>query len=215
MKLKNIKPAPAAKATKTSPATAKAKKPVPSSKASGSVKPEGVITADTFDGKTFFVMSKAPTIQIKKEATGRKIPDDMKPGILTITGPHGTLAHNVRHSGSIYARQVGARDRFGCLSAIEKATKELAVKIVSLKDLVAQAKKIGHAATIVRQSDDAEFTGIYVTEPGKSYTVFLAIDKSGTVTVMNTEPVRHYNAKPVQFVEKTKLDFAKVSARIK
>lgn len=218
MKLKSAGIKPKTKTSnkgETTKTVAKAQKPAPTSPASKADKPAGVITDDTFDSKTFFVMSKAPTIQIKASAKGRKIPEKMQSGFLSLTGPHGTLIHPVQHDGTIYARTVGARQRYGCLAAIEKNTSELKAKFMSLKEILAAGKKINHAATIVRQSDDAEFTGFYVTEPGKSYAVFVAIDKSGQPTVMNTEPVRHYNAKSVQFTEKAKLDFAKVSAKLR
>lgn len=210
MKLKSQSKAvkkPSNKTITPEPPAAKTKKAAP---AAGTE-----ITAANFDKGLSYVGTKTPTVTIRKHAVTLAIGSLSKHGFIVVKGSKGVLIHAVNHNGDVYSRLVNEGDHvYGSIEAVKLTKAEgFKMEIVNLDTLKHHAKAIGKAATIVRQSDKAKFKGVWLADPGASYAPFLTTMK-GKPVVLNTEPVRSYNKKPVQFVPEADQPFKAVLAEI-
>ncbi len=163
--------------------------------------PIGVITRGSFDSGVMFVGRRVRTADIRSKALGLTLPPikQMQPAFLVVSGDKpGILVHPVRWDGTdVYQRgQV-----VGSLKALN-STKHVAFKaeIDTEAGMVKRALSKNQVVSCTCKADGKRYTVALLNANGDLYVAGIYYAK-GALRVLNMEPVAHYNAPEVQFVD--------------
>ena len=157
------------------------------------------ITKRNVDNELMYVGQRVPTRSIVLKTIGLAIPALPKHGYLLVHGDKpGILLHEVQWDGKgVYARETEkGSTKYGSLQAMNGTEhKHFAAEILTEEELFARARKFDKVLEIERASDGKKFAVAMLFEFGKPYAPAIGFDAQKHLFILNTEPLRPYNAR--------------------